>query len=121
MDEQQKFERADLRSIATYQKGIIFCILFNLIAFACQFVLPDALRIFLFVGFGGLSIVATVFVFLLATKVYSTGTGIVYAILTFIPLIGLVMLLLINGKATKILKSHGIRVGLLGATMSDLN
>ena len=61
-----------------------------------------------------------VFVFLLAIKVYSPVVGILFAILTLVPCVGLLMLLLINGKATRILKQNGIRVGLMGANLSEV-
>lgn len=48
----------------------------------------------------------------------SVGSGIGMALLAFIPCIGLLALLIVNGKATKILQAHGFRVGLMGA---DLN
>jgi hypothetical protein len=113
-------DRDDLRSIATYQKGILVCILIYLVAVVTQFILPPELRLFLGLAVLGVIVTATVFVFLLATKVYSTGIGILLAILTLIPLVGLIVLLVINGKATTVLKRHGIAVGLLGARMSDL-
>ena len=37
------------------------------------------------------------------------------AISQFIPLIGLIVLLVINGKATKLLRENGYKVGLMGA------
>jgi hypothetical protein len=46
--------------------------------------------------------------------------GVVLGILTLIPCVGLIVLLIINSKATGILKKNGVRVGLLGAKMSDL-
>ena len=58
---------------------------------------------------------ASVFVFLLATKVYSTGVGIAMGILTLIPCLGFIALLIINAKATSTLNLNGVRVGLLGA------
>lgn len=65
-------------------------------------------------------ITATVGVFLLATKLYSVGPGIALGILTLIPRVGLVVLLIINAKATGVLKKHGIAVGLLGADTSTI-
>ena len=125
--------RDDLRRTAVYQKGIIFCLLAYilevLLLVVYRFALPPALRLspavrlFLaLLGLGGifLLITAAVFVFLLATKVYGTGLGVLLAILTLIPWVGLIVLLIINAKATGVLKRHGIRVGLLGAYMSDI-
>ncbi len=112
--------REDLRSIASYQKGILVCILVYLLAVVCQFAIPEESRpmAMLVVGLAGLA--GTVFVFLLAMKVYSTGTGIVLGILTFIPCINLLVLLAVNGKATTILRANGIRVGLFGANLPEL-
>jgi hypothetical protein len=38
----------------------------------------------------------------------------------FIPLVNLIVLLTINGKATKVLRENGINVGLLGASTSEI-
>ncbi len=112
--------REDLASVAKYQKGILVCILAYFALVACQFALPPELRLILVLGASALGITSTVFVFLLAIKVYGTGAGIVLGILTLVPCVGLIVLLLVNGKATAILKENGIRVGLLGANLSEI-
>ncbi len=112
--------REDLRNVAMYQKGILVCILIYLLAVIFQFAVPAQLRLLLAVGVLMLGLAGTVFVFLLAMKVYSVGVGILLGILTFIPCIGLLVLLMVNGKATSILKQNGIRVGLLGANLLDI-
>ena len=120
MDRRNQVGRDDLRTLAGYQKGILICILVYLALVALQFAIPPEHRIFLLVGVLPLAIAATVLVFLLATKLYAAGPGVVLAFLTLVPLVGLFVLLIINGKATGILKEHGIHVGLLGARMSDI-
>ncbi len=112
--------REDLRAVATYQKGILICILIYLIAVMCRFAIPEGLQPVLGLGILALGLVGTIFVFMLAVKVYSTGVGILLGILTFIPCIGLIVLLLVNGKATDVLKRNGIKVGLLGANISQI-
>jgi hypothetical protein len=112
--------REDLRSIATYQKGIMVCILIYVIAMIFQFALPAELRPLLGLGALAVGLIGTVFVFLLAIKVYSAGVGILLGVLTLIPCLGLIVLLMVNGKATSILKQNGIRVGLLGANFSQI-
>lgn len=116
-----------LRQVARAQKGIIFCILgqFALIPLniALQSMQPDsALVPALVLGlvYLAVAITATVFMFMLALKVFSTGVGVVLGILTLIPCIGLIVLLVINQKATSILTNAGVRVGLLGANSDDL-
>jgi hypothetical protein len=116
----RRLSRETLRAIAGNQKAIILCIVVYLCLIPIQFLIPEEVRIFLALALIPLGIAATVFVFLLATKVYSTGTGVVLGILTLIPCIGLIVLLIINGKATSVLKENGIHVGFLGASSSDI-
>ncbi|MDB5336896.1 MAG: hypothetical protein JWN70_2515 [Planctomycetaceae bacterium] len=112
--------REDLRSVAQYQRGILVCILINIAGFFGQIMLPPEIRPIVFVGFGLVGLVSTILVFMLALKIYGTGAGIILGILALIPCIGLLVLLVINGKATKILQENGIKVGLLGADPSKI-
>ncbi|MBN9119473.1 MAG: hypothetical protein J0I06_10000 [Planctomycetes bacterium] len=116
----RRLSRETLRAIAGSQKAIILCILVYLCLIPVQFAIPEESRIFLALALIPLGITATVFVFLLATKVYSTATGVILGILTLIPCIGLIVLLIINGKATSVLKENGVPVGFLGASSSDI-
>jgi hypothetical protein len=116
-----RFDTDNLKSVAIYQKGILVCLLVILLVFLVGLLVPRE-RILLGVMslvYLTASITATVFVFLLATKVYSPGLGILLGFLAFIPCLGLLVLLRINGKATSILRAHGFRVGLMGANLSD--
>ncbi|MBI3416353.1 MAG: ABC transporter permease [Verrucomicrobia bacterium] len=54
-------------------------------------------------------------------KILHPSFALVYAIFSAIPLIGLICLLVLNGKATTALRCRGIRVGLLGADRGDLS
>ncbi len=112
--------REDLRSVAQYQKGILVCILVYFLAVLSQLLVPPELRILISIGVIVVGIVGTIFVFMLAMKVYSTAVGILLGILALVPCIGLLVLLMVNGKATTILRDNGIKVGLLGANLSDV-
>ena len=101
-------------AVASYQRGIIVCILIYCILVAVQFGIPPEFRALLAFVLLPLGLAGTVFVFLLSTKVYGTGVGVLLGILTLIPCIGLIVLLTINGKATAILRQNDIRVGLMG-------
>ena len=57
---------------------------------------------------------------LLAIQLYGIVGGILMGVLTLVPCLGLLLLLLINEKATRVLRQNGIRVGLLGADPSQL-
>ena len=112
--------RDDLRKVARFQKGILVCILIYLLAVVSQFALPPDLRPLVGVGVLLAVIVGAVFVVLLATNVFGTGLGILLGILSLVPCFGLVILLIVNGRATKILKQNGIKVGFLGADVSSI-
>lgn len=107
-------DRTYVRLLATQQRNIMLCILVYLAAVVSQFLLPVPMRPIL--GVLGLAVVifAMVCVFRLATRIYGTAIGVTYGILTLIPLVGLIILLIVNGKATAILREHGLKVGLLG-------
>jgi hypothetical protein len=114
-----RLSREDIRSVAIYQKVILVCILAYLLAVVAQIFMPAALRLMLVFGMIAVSVISTIFVFMLAIKIYNVGLGIVCGILTLIPCIGLITLLVINGKATGVLRAHGYRVGLMGADLSS--
>lgn len=111
-------KQEDLRAVALYQKGILVCILVQLLAVIGQLAVPAEMRILVALVALATGLVGLVFVFLLATKVYGIGAGVILGVLTFIPCIGLIVLLIINGKATSILRQNGHKVGLLGADLS---
>lgn len=111
----------DVRAVAIYQKGILVCILCYLFVVIGSVVAPPVISRILPFALMPIGIAGLVFVFLLSTKVYSTAVGILLAILTFLPCLGILVLLAINGKATNILKQNGHKVGLLGAKLSEFD
>ena len=117
-----RVDRSTLRSIALFQKAILICILVYLGAVVANIAVPQELRwiIGLFVGLPT-ELAAAVLVFLLAIKVYNPVVGVLLGFLTLIPCVGLIVLLIINGQATSVLRRHGISVGLLGARLSDID
>ena len=112
--------REDLVKVAQYQKGILVCILIYIVAVAGQFALPPQLRPVLGLGVLAVGLVAAVFTILLAMKTHGTVLGIILGIFCLVPILGLLILLLVNQKATTVLQSNGIKVGLLGADLGSL-
>jgi predicted RNA-binding Zn-ribbon protein involved in translation (DUF1610 family) len=113
----------ELKQIAQYQRGLIFSVLGQIVA-GVIWGMANASQSppLLLVGALGLlvaGIAGLVFVVLCAMRLYSTGAAIALAILMFIPCVSLIVLLSINGKATNRLKENGIKVGFLGADMSQ--
>ena len=102
----------DIEAIAAGQKLVIYAILVYFLAAASRVAIgPLALLIFL-VALG----LAIAGILKLGEGMgFSTLTKIVCVVLMFVPLIGLIMLLVLNSKATTRLRGAGYRVGLLGA------
>ncbi len=113
-------DRAYLRLVAKYQKGVLLCILGGIVAGVLQLALPGSLRGLATLVQVAISVTSVVFAALLAKTVYNTAAAVVYAIVTFIPCLGLIALLVMNQKATSVLQSGGVKVGLLGADLSKL-
>ena len=114
-------EGVRLREIASRQRAIQFCILGYLASIVLMFALPRPFGLYAVLGLLASAITGAVYVFMLAMTLYGTGTGITLGICSLlIPLVGLIILLIVNGKATNVLREHGIHVGLLGARMSDI-
>lgn len=113
-------DHEDVLAVARFQKVVLVCILIYFVAILGQGAIPQAFRLILLLTVGIAAIVGAVFVFRLAIRVYGTVTGICLGILSLVPLIGLVVLLSVNGKATRILRDNGITVGLLGAKRGSM-
>lgn len=112
-------DRKDLIEIALRQKMILFCVLVYIGAIVSHFTVPKEYVEYIRYGVLAFGVLAAVLVFLLAQKLYEPGPGAALALVTLVPVIGLFTLLIINSKATNRLVSRGIRVGLMGARMSD--
>ena len=99
----------------------MYCILAYITVVVLRFVLPPGLQLLVLVPLGlAAAITAAVFVFMLAISLHNVAAGVTLGILTLIPLVGLVVLLILNSTATKLLQSHGIKVGLLGADLNQI-
>lgn len=112
--------REDLRKVATFQKGVLVCILLQIFMIIGQALAPQGIREILAIASLLTSLAGSVFVFLLAIRIYGVGLGILFGVLCLIPCIGLISLLVVNGKATSVLRQNGIKVGLLGANLSSV-
>lgn len=114
----------DLRRVARYQRGIIGSLALYAIALTSMIAAPGSEVAFLICVLGYLAAVisAAVFICLLAIKLYSLTVGILLGLLTIlVPIIGIIVLLVVNNKATSVLRQNGITVGLSGAKLSQLN
>lgn len=113
-------KRDDLRAVAMYQKGVIVAILLYLAVIVAQFMLPP--QAIIFIGLAGFMamLLGAASAILLSVKVYGPIVGLLMGLLVLIPLLGLIVLLLINNRATRTMRDNDIEVGLFGARMSQI-
>jgi hypothetical protein len=112
-----------LKQLAQSQRGLNLAVLGQVIAYGLVVVARTShIPMLALVGVLALlvsGIAGIVFVVLTAMRLYSTSAAIGLAVVMLIPCVGLLLLLSINSAATKRLKDNGIKVGLLGANMSQ--
>ena len=104
---------SDIEAIAGGQKLVIYAILVYFLAVASQAAIGQLALLIALVSLG-LSIAGIIK--LSAGMKFSTATQIICVVLMFVPLVGLIMLLVLNSKATTRLRAAGYRVGLFGAS-----
>ena len=112
--------RENLRFVAAKQKGVLLALLLYFVVLAGVFLVPPRLKPVLQLACGAAGITAAVFVFMLAIRLYGTAGGVILGILTLIPVISLIVLLVVNAKATGLLKANGVHVGFLGADLKKI-
>ena len=126
-DRNDRYEEWDqLRTVARYQRFLIYAILVN---FVLNLVAAPALAAGMLGNLGsmlpavaiGLFVLSlatvgfTIFAIIgLASELHGAAIAAVYAILMFVPCVSLGALLVLNSTATDFLESRGLKVGLLG-------
>ncbi len=104
----------DSEKVRSGQKLLIYAILLNFVTMALQAAGVPLLGLLVVVAALGMSLVG---IFRVASGM---GSGIVLkillVILMFVPLVNLITLLLLNSRATKVLREAGYTVGLMGAS-----
>lgn len=117
-------QRDAVRRVARYQRWVIFALLFNIgvnvlslaVSFA-QLPIPSIVILVLALAGGLFAIIA---IFQLAKELSGPGLGVFCAILMIMPCISLLVLLIINQKATTFLQNNGVRVGFLGTNPDSI-
>lgn len=116
-------DNARLRRIAERQRLMLFAILANIganVAAMAARNLEPLMAIGLLVAIFAVLAFTIVAAVRLAIEVYeSTAIGILCGVLVLFPCIGLITLLVVNQKATGELQRAGIKVGFMGANMSQ--
>ncbi|WP_028578713.1 hypothetical protein [Desulfogranum japonicum] len=100
--------------IAKGQKKVIYAILVNILAYILQIYIGQIAAL---VNLFAIGLSTAGLIQMSKGMKYSTTAIILLVLLFFIPVINLLVLLRINGKATSYLQKRGYTVGLLGAKM----
>ena len=118
--------REDLIAVAVAQKSLLTCIVLYILCICAQLMLSqyrEAANYSIITTIAALVVVLVglVSVLLIAVRVYNIGCGgyLLLGIGTLMPCLGLLVLLMINSKATRILQENGHHVGLLGVDLSE--
>jgi len=122
-------ERETVIAVAKNQKGILWCIFAAICFLGLNFAVGlnrDTLMAVagvLLIGRLALLCVQMFFVYRLATAL-KAAVPVLWALAMVLSLllgiVGLVILLVLNSSATSYLREHGVRVGLMGAKLSDI-
>lgn len=110
--------REDLKAVATYQRYVLWCLLLQIIVYGAGVAAlrSGVIPLFVFqISLGLVGLAGVVSAILLGIRVYGVVLGILFGLFAFFPCIGLLILLLMNQRATSYLQQHGIVVGFMGA------
>ena len=115
-------EREKMRSVARYQRLVMYALLANIGLNVLSLGLRGSVR-----GEAGLGVALAILaaalaiaafsvtaMFLLANTLHNPVVGVICAVLMFVPCISLITLLIVNGQATSFLSSRGVKVGFMG-------
>ena len=102
------FTNAEIYEIGKRQRAILWLIIISIPAMFIPIIGPITT-----------AIINVIFVYKLA-KALKSDVAWLWCILVIIPLVSLISLVIINGKATNALRKSGIKVGLMGGNKEQL-
>lgn len=115
--------RAKLFEIAKAQNFLIMVVLAGLLVGISGQVISSMGEPMLIWVVIALQLVVSVFqsvaMFRMGKTVYSMGSAVALAIVSFVPCIGLICMLIVNSSATKKLTASGIKVGFMGSDLKQ--
>ncbi|HET9957608.1 MAG TPA: hypothetical protein VFQ61_24090, partial [Polyangiaceae bacterium] len=102
-----------LEVLASGQKLLIYAILLNIATYALSRAMGPIVGLLAFPSV----VLSVIGVYRIARGLgWSSTLGVVLAALTLVPFVALVVLIVLNGRASRRLRDGGYRVGLLGAS-----
>lgn len=121
-------DREKMKSIARYQRLVIFALLanigLNIVSFAARGAMggQGGIIFSLVILVAALAVIAfsITSMFLLANTLHNPIVGVLCACLMIIPCVSLITLLIINQQATTFLTSRGVKVGFMGVDPNSI-
>ena len=111
----------DVLEVAKRQKALLYTFLVYILLGIATGVIDPELKLVLQLFVIPVMIAIVVFTARLCLKLYGKTGAIIMIVLSFVPLINLIVLLIANSKANKQIKSKGFRVGLIGANIKEIS
>lgn len=120
----------DLRQIAIYHKGLLVCVVIQVVLTFMQILLPSLhspprgfvpLHVFSLVAtiMWFVMLAESVWIFLACLKLDSNWEAFLLMLAPCLPVVGLIVVVAIEGRARRRLKKHGCRVSFFGADLSQ--
>jgi hypothetical protein len=110
-------DRERLRRIARYQRWVMLALVSNIavyvLAVSTQKLGPIVALVVLLAALAVVVFTMTS-TFLLGMESFGTGLAVLFTVLMCVPCVSLIMLLVLNNKATSLLQQGGLKVGFLG-------
>ena len=117
----------NLRRVAVVQRALILIILAQIVFYVGAIAVPaesDAQLWLALVLLAGVLLSAVAGVVAVIALASATGSGVFGAVIRgiglFLPLLGLIVLVVTNMRATRILRENGVRVGFLGVSRGEI-
>lgn len=107
----------EIRRIIRYQRWLIGLILMELVAWVLVFLVRGSGPELMLVAF---TLAAAAFVFMLETTLNGWVAGFLGGAMSLIPGLGVLVQVAVNRGATASLTKYGLKVGLFGASVTDL-
>ncbi len=121
-------DREKLRSVARYQRLVMYALLanigLNIVSFAMQGAMRGrgSMELSIAILIAALAVIAfsITAMFLLANTLHNAIIGVLCAFLMIVPCVSLITLLVINQQASSYLTARGVKVGFLGANPNSI-
>ena len=120
LEDHNKVDLEYILEIAKRQKALIYTFLVYILISAFSGALSEELRPILQLFVVPVALAVVIFTARLCWKLYSSVVAVILVVLSFVPLINLLVLLAANSRANSRIKAAGFKVGFMGANTREI-